>query len=101
MISTTISHPARAALVTGCRVAQWHHCATSGKGQFTDLSTGHAGQLLRLLSVDALLRKLRFDFSDTFSEGFYLIRFNSTAWIKDGVPYTDDTLVDGLKRILP
>ncbi|STW47940.1 membrane protein [Klebsiella pneumoniae] len=42
-----------------------------GKGQFTDLSTGHAGQLLRLLSVDALLRKLRFDFSDTFSEGFY------------------------------
>ncbi|STS86626.1 membrane protein [Klebsiella variicola] len=26
-----------------------------GKGQFTDLSTGHAGQLLRLLSVDALL----------------------------------------------
>lgn len=45
-----------------------------GKGQFTDLSTGHAGQLLRLLSVDALLRKLRFDFSDTFSEGFTLTR---------------------------
>ncbi|WP_423270095.1 AsmA-like C-terminal region-containing protein, partial [Escherichia coli] len=53
-----------------------------GKGQFTDLSTGHAGQLLRLLSVDALLRKLRFDFSDTFSEGFYFDSINSTAWIK-------------------
>ncbi len=62
--------------------------ATPGKGQFTDLSTGHAGQLLRLLSVDALLRKLRFDFSDTFSEGFYFDSINSTAWIKDGVLHT-------------
>jgi len=68
-----------------------------GKGQFTDLSTGHAGQLLRLLSVDALLRKLRFDFSDTFSEGFYFDSIRSTAWIKDGVLNTDDTLVDGLE----
>lgn len=68
-----------------------------GKGQFTDLSTGHAGQLLRLLSVDALLRKLRFDFSDTFTEGFYFDSIRSTAWIKDGVLNTDDTLVDGLE----
>ncbi|MGL5698680.1 MAG: YhdP family protein, partial [Kluyvera sp.] len=68
-----------------------------GKGQFTDLSTGHAGQLLRLLSVDALLRKLRFDFSDTFSEGFYFDSIRSTSWIKDGVLNTDDTLVDGLE----
>ncbi|MFZ2610257.1 MAG: AsmA-like C-terminal region-containing protein, partial [Raoultella planticola] len=68
-----------------------------GKGEFTDISTGHAGQLLRLLSVDALLRKLRFDFSDTFSEGFYFDSINSTAWIKDGVLNTDDTLVDGLE----
>jgi uncharacterized protein YhdP len=66
------------------------------QGEFTDLSTGHAGQLLRLLSVDALLRKLRFDFSDTFSEG-YFDSINSTAWIKDGVLHTDDTLVDGLE----
>jgi len=56
-----------------------------------------AGQLLRLLSVDALLRKLRFDFSDTFSEGFYFDSIRSTAWIKDGVLHTDDTLVDGLE----
>lgn len=27
-----------------------------GKGEITDISTGHAGQLLRLLSVDALMR---------------------------------------------
>ncbi|ADO46740.1 AsmA2 domain-containing protein YhdP [[Enterobacter] lignolyticus] len=70
---------------------------TLGKGEFTDISTGHAGQLLRLLSVDALLRKLRFDFSDTFSEGFWFDSIHSTAWIKDGVLNTDDTLVDGLE----
>lgn len=68
-----------------------------GKGEFTEISTGHAGQLLRLLSVDSLLRKLRFDFSDTFSEGFWFDSIRSTAWIKDGVLHTDDTLVDGLE----
>ena len=68
-----------------------------GKGQFTDLSTGHAGRLLRLLSVDALLRKLRFDFSDTFNDGFYFDSIRSTAQIKNGVMSTDDMLVDGLE----
>ncbi|WP_336218134.1 AsmA2 domain-containing protein YhdP [Citrobacter amalonaticus] len=68
-----------------------------GKGEMTELSTGHAGQLLRLLSFDALLRKLRFDFSDTFNEGFYFDSIRSTAWIKDGILHTDDTLVDGLE----
>lgn len=68
-----------------------------GKGEFTDISTGHAGQLLRLVSFDALLRKLRLDFSDTFSEGFYYDSMKSTAWIKDGKLHTDDTLVDGLE----
>lgn len=68
-----------------------------GKGEFTEISSGHAGQLLRLLSVDALLRKLRFDFSDTFSEGFYFDSIHSTASIKDGVLSTSDTLVDGLE----
>ncbi|VYU22184.1 AsmA2 domain-containing protein [Metakosakonia massiliensis] len=69
-----------------------------GKGDITDISTGHAGQLLRLFSVDALLRKLRFDFSDTFSnDGFYFDSIRSTAWIKDGMLHTDETLVDGLE----
>jgi uncharacterized protein (TIGR02099 family) len=68
-----------------------------GKGEITDVSTGRAGQLLRLVSFDALLRKLRFDFSDTFGEGFYFDSINSTAWIKEGVLHTDDTLVDGLE----
>lgn len=68
-----------------------------GKGEITEINTGHAGQLLRLLSVDALMRKLRFDFRDTFGEGLYFDSIRSTAWIKDGVMHTDDTLVDGLE----
>ena len=68
-----------------------------GKGQIADVSSGRAGQLLRLVSFDALLRKLRFDFSDTFSEGFWFDSINGTAWIKDGVMQTDNLLVDGLE----
>ena len=68
-----------------------------GKGEIAEAGAGHAGQLLRLLSFDALLRKLRFDFSDTFGDGFYYDSIRSTAWIKDGVMNTDDTLVDGLE----
>ncbi|MFC3394074.1 AsmA2 domain-containing protein YhdP [Brenneria rubrifaciens] len=68
-----------------------------GKGEIAEAGTGQAGQLLRLVSFDALLRKLRFDFSDTFGSGFYFDGIRSTAWIKDGVLRTDDTLVDGLE----
>lgn len=72
--------------------------ARLGKGQITDINTGHAGQLLRLFSVDALLRKLQLDFSDTFSsEGFWFDSIRSTSWIKDGVLHSDNTLVDGLE----
>nr|WP_113865385.1 AsmA2 domain-containing protein YhdP [Brenneria salicis]NMN93159.1 uncharacterized protein (TIGR02099 family) [Brenneria salicis ATCC 15712 = DSM 30166]RBP65239.1 uncharacterized protein (TIGR02099 family) [Brenneria salicis ATCC 15712 = DSM 30166]RLM31736.1 TIGR02099 family protein [Brenneria salicis ATCC 15712 = DSM 30166] len=68
-----------------------------GKGEIADAGTGQAGQLLRLVSFDALLRKLRFDFSDTFGSGFYFDGIRSTAWIKDGVLHTEDMLVDGLE----
>ncbi|MCS3433196.1 AsmA2 domain-containing protein YhdP [Klebsiella sp. BIGb0407] len=68
-----------------------------GRGKIESVGTGRAGQLLRLVSFDALLRKLRFDFRDTFGSGFYYDSINSTAWIKDGIFHTDDTLVDGLE----
>ncbi|NDJ56155.1 AsmA2 domain-containing protein [Enterobacteriaceae bacterium 4M9] len=68
-----------------------------GKGEIAELGTGHAGQVLRLLSFDALMRKLRFDFSDTFGDGFYFDGIRSNAWIKDGILHTDDTLIDGLE----
>ncbi len=35
--------------------------------------------------------------SETLGEGFYFDSIRSTAWIKDGVMHTDDTLVDGLE----
>lgn len=70
---------------------------TLGKGEIADIGAGRAGQLLRLISFDALLRKLRLDFSDTFGQGFYFDSIKSTAWIKDGVLHTDDLLIDGLE----
>lgn len=68
-----------------------------GAGQIADVNTGRAGQLLRLVSFDALLRKLRLDFTDTFSQGFYFDSINGTAWIDKGVMHTDNLLVDGLE----
>ena len=69
-----------------------------GKGEIADVNTGAAGQLLRLISFDALLRKLRFDFSDAFNnDGFYFDSINGTAWIENGVMRTDNLLVDGLE----
>ncbi len=69
-----------------------------GKGQIADVNTGAAGQLLRLMSFDTLLRKLRFDFNDTFNnDGFYFDSINGTAWIENGVMRTDNLLVDGLE----
>ncbi|MEH2920756.1 AsmA2 domain-containing protein YhdP [Samsonia erythrinae] len=68
-----------------------------GKGEIAQADTGQAAQLLRLLSFDALMRKLRFDFSDTFGSGFYFDSISNTIWIKDGVMHTDDMLIDGLE----
>lgn len=67
-----------------------------GRGLLTDLGGGRAGQLLRLVSFDALLRKLQLDFSDTFSRDFAFDSIRATANIKNGVMHTDDLLVDGL-----
>lgn len=41
--------------------------------------------------------KLCFDFRDIFGEGFYFDFICSIVWIKDGVMYIDDMLVDGLE----
>lgn len=68
-----------------------------GAGQIADVNTGRAGQLLRLVSFDALLRKLRLDFTDTFGQGFYYDSINGTGWIEKGVMHTDNLLVDGLE----
>lgn len=67
-----------------------------GKGEIDDIGGGRAGQLLRLVSFDALLRKLQFDFSDTFGNDFYFDSIRGTVWTKDGIMHTDNLLIDGL-----
>jgi uncharacterized protein (TIGR02099 family) len=67
-----------------------------GKGEIDNVGGGRAGQLLRLVSFDALLRKLQFDFRDTFGNGFYFDSIRGTVWSKDGIMHTDNLLVDGL-----
>ncbi|MGY0144899.1 AsmA2 domain-containing protein YhdP [Edwardsiella tarda] len=67
-----------------------------GKGVIESVDTGHAGQLLRLVSFDALLRKLRLDFRDTFGAGFYFDGIKGSATLRNGVMSTDDLVVDGL-----
>lgn len=67
-----------------------------GRGLLTDLGGGRAGQLLRLVSFDALLRKLQLDFSDTFSRDFAFDSIRGSANIKNGVMHTNDLVIDGL-----
>ncbi len=71
--------------------------ADLGKGKIDNISSGQAGRLLRLVSFDALLRKLQFDFRDTFGKGFYFDSIKGTAWLKSGVLHTNDLLIDGLE----
>ncbi|VAX76206.1 Uncharacterized protein YhdP [Serratia symbiotica] len=66
------------------------------KGELNGIGGGRAGQLLRLVSLDAFLRKLQFDFSDTFGKGFYFDSIQSSISLKDGIMYTNNLLVDGL-----
>lgn len=67
-----------------------------GKGEIDNVGGGRAGQLLRLVSFDALLRKLQFDFRDTFGNGFYFDSIRGTIWSKDGIMHTDNLFIDGL-----
>ncbi|AYA41128.1 AsmA2 domain-containing protein YhdP [Xenorhabdus nematophila] len=66
------------------------------KGAIAKLGGGRAGQLLRLISFDALLRKLQLDFSDTFGNDFNFDSIRGDATIKNGVVHTDNFLIDGL-----
>lgn len=68
----------------------------SGKGEIDNVDTGHTGQLLRLFSMDALLRKIKMDFKDTLKKGFYFDKISATAWIEQGLLRTDNLQIDGL-----
>lgn len=61
----------------------------SAKGQFLKADAG-AGRLLGVLSLQALPRRMAFDFRDVFSEGFAFDSITATASIAGGVLATRD-----------
>nr|WP_255420686.1 AsmA-like C-terminal region-containing protein [Arsenophonus endosymbiont of Aleurodicus floccissimus] len=65
------------------------------KGVIAQMGGGGAGQLLRFISFDALLRKLQLDFSDTFSDDFAFDAMRDNANIKNGILNTDNFYIDG------
>ncbi|MEQ4922570.1 AsmA2 domain-containing protein YhdP [Proteus hauseri] len=67
-----------------------------GKGRIEKVNVGQAGKLLRLVSFDALLRKLQFDFRDTFSDNFEYDSIKSEITIKQGVMNADSVRIDGV-----
>ena len=67
-----------------------------GKGHIEQVDVGSAGKLLRLVSFDALLRKLRFDFRDTFSDNFEFDSIKSDIAIKQGIMSADNLFIDGV-----
>lgn len=67
-----------------------------GKGAIAKMGGGRAGQLLRLVSFDALLRKLQFDFRDTFSNDFDFDSIKGNAKIRNGILSAKDVYIDGL-----
>ncbi|XOD70321.1 MAG: AsmA2 domain-containing protein YhdP [Sodalis sp. (in: enterobacteria)] len=68
-----------------------------GKGKIKNIKISRAGRLLRIISFDALLRKLQFDFRDALGKGFYFDSIKGTAWLKDGNLQTENLLIDGLE----
>ncbi|MBT0728621.1 AsmA2 domain-containing protein YhdP [Rosenbergiella nectarea] len=69
----------------------------AGKGTFRHIETGTAGQVLRLLSLDALLRKVSLDFRGTLDSGFYYDSITGTAWLDKGILHTENLNIDGLE----
>jgi uncharacterized protein YhdP len=63
-------------------------------GRFLEVSQG-VGRLFGLLSVHALQRRLRLDFSDIFGKGFAFDRIGGAFRITGGDAYTNDLVVEG------
>ncbi|MEQ5205032.1 AsmA-like C-terminal region-containing protein, partial [Providencia rettgeri] len=70
--------------------------AKLGKGAIAHMGGGRAGQLLRLVSFDALLRKLQLDFRDRFSNDFNFDSIKGNAVINQGILTSKDLYIDGL-----
>ena len=69
--------------------------AELGKGMITSIDVGRTGQLLRMVSISSLLKKLQLDFSDSFTKGFDFNSIQMHGTFKKGIFYTNNTLIDG------
>ncbi len=65
-----------------------------GQGYLNEVSDRGA-RLLSLLSLDSILRKLRFDFRDVFANGLFYTSFGGDFAIENGVVHTDNTKLNG------
>ena len=63
-------------------------------GRFLEVNQG-VGRLFGLLSVHALQRRLRLDFSDIFGKGFAFDRIGGAFSITGGDAYTNDLVMEG------
>ncbi|KKO44949.1 hypothetical protein WG68_12435 [Arsukibacterium ikkense] len=66
-----------------------------GEGAFTEVSDQGA-RLFSIFSLDSLVRKLRLDFRDVFSKGFFYNRMSGALAIQRGVVQTSNTSIDGV-----
>ncbi|HEY2865418.1 MAG TPA: YhdP family protein [Casimicrobiaceae bacterium] len=66
----------------------------TGRGQFTKLDPG-LGKLLGVLSLQALKRRLTFDFQDLFAEGFAFDEITGDVRIQNGVLKSDNLKLVG------
>jgi len=66
-----------------------------GEGHLAEISDGGA-RVFSLLSLDSLVRKLKLDFRDVFSKGFFYNSMQGTMQLDKGIAYTQDTKLDGV-----
>nr|WP_301003926.1 YhdP family protein [Arsukibacterium sp.] len=66
-----------------------------GEGALTEVSDQGA-RLFSIFSLDSLVRKLRLDFRDVFSKGFFYNKMSGALAIHRGVVQTSDTSIDGV-----
>ncbi len=64
------------------------------KGSFIRVDPG-SGRLFGLLNVEALMRRLTFDFSDVFAKGLVFDRISATGTLQDGNMFSDEFYVIG------
>ncbi|MFC3032996.1 YhdP family protein [Pseudoalteromonas fenneropenaei] len=66
-----------------------------GEGHLSEISDGGA-RVFSLLSMDSLVRKLKLDFRDVFSKGFFFNQMQGNMQLQAGIAYTKDAKLDGV-----